>query len=518
MRGTLPGWRLELGRAAMNTGHARWHAVVFVAGLAVSAAMVARSQVTVDQYNLLARGWRLAFQGELIHHGVWATGGGQHPGSFTSLVVGLPLLIWEHHRAPVLLILASHVLAYFLLAGTLRRILTADEQLLFAVLYWLSPWRLFFSGFLWNPNLLFICGALHLTTAYRLRENPRFWPSFSHVLVLGIAAQLHVSAVLLIASTAMLWWRRYLRLHLGAAAAAAAIVALSLGPWLLAMTEDPSRWPISTATLGHGFATAWPIVQGVMNWLRFAAVGLNRSMACLDFSGVGGPGLESLGQLPVALRLLSVPSAALALWANWRLWRRPSDTSAPSEDRDPGRCWLRGVVRWSLVGALLVFGLSPVGLTGHGLLSVIHLAVLPVVLALGSLTRVPRRKALLVGLGSYAAVMIILGVGMALGSTAYRCGGPHCETAQFTVPTLLADHPMLDDLGIRRTCPPVVDDPDGWWPDGLEASPGLASEFPSHRIDLETRKNSKPGEPISRPGRDPETTPPPDQPRSDRNQ
>ncbi len=84
-----------------------------------------------------------------------------------------------------------------------------------------------------------------------------------------------------------------------------------------------------------------------------------------------------------------------------------------------------------------------------------------------------RHRALFAAVGAYSLGMIVLGAGLALGSPAYRCGGPRCLTAHFSVPTLVADHRMLDDLEIRQTCELVVDDPRGWWPDGLEA-PGEA--------------------------------------------
>ena len=41
-------------------------AAIFAAGLAMSLVMVARSQVTEDQMNLLARGWRFASEGEWL--------------------------------------------------------------------------------------------------------------------------------------------------------------------------------------------------------------------------------------------------------------------------------------------------------------------------------------------------------------------------------------------------------------------------------------------------------------------
>lgn len=484
---------------AAGARHLGWHLLIFAVGLAISALMVTRSQVTIDQFNLLARGWKLAFEGEWIPYGVWATGGGRHPGGATSLLVGLPLFAWEHHRAPVLLILASHVVAYLLLWSALRRILGSAELLLFAIIYWLSPWRLFFSGFLWNPNFLFVCGALHFFTAWRLRERAAFWPSLAHALGLGIAMQLHLSAFLLVVSSAVLWWRRYLRLHLGAVVAASALIGLSLAPWLLAMIEEPSLLPVSRSSLGHGLFALTPVLQGIVHWLRFAAVGVNRSMACLDFAGVGGPAMASIQELlPWFRLLLSAPTTLLAGWAHWRLWRRPGGLWRRYRDGDSARSWLYGVLRWSFLGALVVFGLSPVGVTGHGLLSIVHLAVLPVVLALGGLVAGRGSRALPAAVGAYAVLMVALGLALSVGSPAYRCGGPRCLTAHFSVPPLVADHRMFDDLGIRATCELVVGEPTGWWPDGLDA--------PSERV----------SQILSRRGTGPPTARPTDPPRSGR--
>ena len=152
----------------MSIRDSRWIAVIFVTGLAISATMVARSQVAGDQLNLLSLGWLLAEEGVWIPYGNPTTGAGPTPGGASSIVVGLPLMLWKHHRAPVLFIWLGHLVAYWMLDRWLRRILTPEERLVFAVLYWLNPWRLYFSGHIWNLNLLFLVGAAHFWSAYRL--------------------------------------------------------------------------------------------------------------------------------------------------------------------------------------------------------------------------------------------------------------------------------------------------------------------------------------------------------------
>ncbi len=134
--------------------------------------MVARSQVGGDQLNLLARGWLLAVRSRMVWFGNPLSTGGNAPGGVTSLLVGLPLLLWRDHRAATAAVALCHLAAFLVLDRTLARIVSPWERLLFLVLYWLSPWQLYFGTFLWNPNYLFLGGAVHLATACGCAARP----------------------------------------------------------------------------------------------------------------------------------------------------------------------------------------------------------------------------------------------------------------------------------------------------------------------------------------------------------
>ncbi|MCP4204570.1 MAG: hypothetical protein GY769_21890 [bacterium] len=56
----------------------------------------------------------------------------------------------------------------------------------------------------------------------------------------------------------------------------------------------------------------------------------------------------------------------------------------------------------------------------------------------------------------------------ALGAPPFRCGQPRCRGNVYLMPPHRSDHPMLERLGIQRTCPVTVDNPNGWWPAALE--------------------------------------------------
>src|SRR5262249_15550080 len=152
-------------------------------------------------------GWLLVTEGRFISYGNPTSAGGNAPGGFTSLLVALPLYFWHDFRAPSLVIVLFHLLAFFLLDRTLKPLLSPWERVLFALLYWLSPWRVYYSGFLWNPNYLYLFGAVHLWTTLRQRRGASFFLSLLHGACIGLAFQIHASFLLLVVASALLWWR-----------------------------------------------------------------------------------------------------------------------------------------------------------------------------------------------------------------------------------------------------------------------------------------------------------------------
>ena len=151
----------------------RFFWLVVVLGAFFSVSMLVRSQVAGDQLNMLARGWFLITDGVWIPFGLPTSAGGKAPGGLTALVTGLPLLVWRHHRAPTLLILGLQIVAFWVLDRLVSRVTGRSGRLLFAILYWLSPWRLYHSTFLWNPNTMLFFGALHFWSVYRQRHQAR---------------------------------------------------------------------------------------------------------------------------------------------------------------------------------------------------------------------------------------------------------------------------------------------------------------------------------------------------------
>lgn len=464
---------------------------VFGLGLAISILFWTRQTIGGDQLNLLARGWLLAAEGTWIPYGNPMSTGGATPGGLTSLLVGLPLLLWRDYRAPGVVILLAHALAFLTLDRALRSILSPGERLLFAILYWLNPWRVFFSGYLWNPNYLYVFGAVHLATALRLRprsgsagtgasptfvsgNRPSAFLSFVHAACLALAFEVHASFLLLVVASALLLWRGYLRLSWPAAVAGALAGSLPLVPWVIAAIHHPQIATGNRGFLGRGLLLVFPVLRGVLYLFRYVSLTVAGKMDPFDFTTSLGAAADRWLRPPLfAVTEVLGPLSLLAPLAAWlSLCRRHRGrVLAPLPPEATDRDWLGGYLLWSLLAAVVVFGLSPTTIMYWQGLILFHVAVLPVVLWLGSHLAGRRAAWVVRGAVLYAALALFVLFGMAFGSPYYRCGGRE--------PLRLAlryDHPMLHDLGILAACPMPIDDPRGWWPDVLPR-PATASRL-----------------------------------------
>lgn len=434
--------------------------VVF-AGLLLSLLFWARSHPAGDQLNLLARGWLFAAKEQWIHYGNPTSSGGAAPGGLTSLLVGAPLVVWQHHRATVIPILLTHCAAYFLLDRLLRTLLTRRERLMFALLYWLNPWRIYFSGFLWNPNYLFLFGALHLRTAYQQRNRASGAASALHTLSIGLAFQLHNSAVLLGIATLVLLLRKRMRFHWPAAIAGALASALMLIPWLRAVIRNPELLPVSDGFLGRGLLHVHPMLRGVLYWIRYPSLYVSEKWTRLDFATAAGTRFDRLAAQPleVFLTIAGVLTALAAIAANiWFFRKTQMDQPGAAE----GREWLWSYVRNCFLAALITFALAPTTVMSWQVLLLFHASVLPVAFwcaeKLGGMPSERERKIV----WGYASVSILVSLVLAFGSPQFRCGGR--DDVRFP---LREDYEMLRDLQIQQECPWPVDRRNGWSPDVL---------------------------------------------------
>ena len=431
-------------------------AVMFAVGLASGLVMLFRSQTGGDQANLLVGGWVLYTEGWWQPYGNPMSGGGFEPGGLTSLLVGLPLFVSESFRSVNALILLTHVVAYLLLDRVVRDALGPRERLLLALLYWLNPWRAYFSAHLWNPNYLYLVGAVHLWTAWKQRRGGRFRASFLHVFAIGCAFQLHGSFLILAIASGLMWWRRYLRVHWGGAVAGAAVVIASLVPWMRLVAEQPDVLPMHDGFLGRGLVTVYPLAKGFVYWLRYSSLYFSGDMTTFDFTPLLGVAADRVltPLFTVLTRWLGPVTLPAALAANVWLWRRrATGPLSRRQDDDGEREWIAGYARWCLVAAGVTFALSPTTIMMWQGLIVLHAAVLPTVMWAGTILRTRRgaRPARRIALGW--GVVTVLGLtALSVAAPMYRKGG---RDPVFVVVSRMV--PVIERTGIAEHCTVVID-------------------------------------------------------------
>jgi len=321
--------------------------------------------MTSDQEQLLTKGIKLAFLGEWEHYGNLITGGGNVPGSLTTALVGVPLMIFDSAMSPQILVGLLQLASLFLLVQALKGKFTPLQIIVFCGLFWLSPWRVS-KAILWNPSYLFLATALHLYTFDQLIKKPKsFWMSFVHVLAVGFAFELHPSALLLVIMSGFLWLRKIFRINWLGAALAAALILISLMPWFMAMQGDQGLVPVVDQDRGafhYGFSLLHPFsfIKGVMYWPRYSSLVFPHYIfSDLDFSRFGDAGLQAVLQHGFnSLRwLLGGSSIVLCLWAfGWQLrkiWEQRFRCPTPLEN----------YILASLIAMVALVALSPAELS-----------------------------------------------------------------------------------------------------------------------------------------------------------
>ena len=442
----------------------------FALGLVLSAVLLWRTLPGGDQVRLLARGWMLAERGELVPYGNPLSGGGFGPGPATSIVVGLPLFVWQDPRAPAVGIWLLHLAAWFLFDRRLRRILTPGERAAFALVYWLNPWRVAGAAVLWNPHYLFLLGAAHFATAYDQREKASFWSSFVHVASLGVALQLHPSTLLLIAISGVLFLTRTIRVSWAGVACGIATSIAALLPWLLAVKERPELLHAANRVLFRSLALVQPWLKGLHYWIRYPSFSIPKEYRIFDFTALVGAEVDRFlaPALSALVLVAGLATMVVAVAANVELFRerRPGGLLRRGPGVDGREFLLRYVVAGA-IAAIVVFAASPTTPQSWQGLVLFHVTVLPVVFWLGRrLDREPSSGAVTgrVRKSMFAAVAVgtVLALATGYGAPNFRCGGRGDLRYE-----LLDDSPMYHDLGIHAACPWPVGIAGGAWPDGL---------------------------------------------------
>lgn len=432
---------------------------IFGLGLAVSIVMALRSQVEADQVNQLRFGWWWITQDVLLPHGMPTSAGGFSPGSLITLFSAVPLMIWWDFRALALSMVVINMAAFLFLERSIRPALGSRGRWLLLLLLWLGPWRMAFSSFIWPPNYALPMGLLHLATAIHMRRKPVALATFAHVLVIGLGAQLHSSAALLALISIALFATRLIKVHWSALAAATCATLLSLIPWIHAIAADPSLAPAGAGFPFRGLALIYPMARGLGYTLRMASLSLPSRLTAFDFTPVFGAGVDHWLLPPMTL-LAGVAhlSVLVPIWAVARLFRKARRRRPWSQEADgPLRGWLKGYLSVACCTAALSFAASPTTIMYWQTQILMATIALTVVVPLEALLRTRRRTATKRVLAMWAVATVVLVIAITTAAPMFRQGGRYAAIA-----VLLADQPLIDELGLRDHCTVTIDPEHDW--------------------------------------------------------
>jgi hypothetical protein len=399
-------------------------AVLLLTGVLIQAWLSARSGIGGDQFVLFDLGLDYLEEGALSAVGKGMSGGGFIPGSLLQLLIGLPFSIWLDYRSPLVLVGFFHLAAGILSLVVLRQAAGERAALIYLVLWWLSPWRLYHSGILWEPVYVILPAALHLWSCWSLRERAGVLASAVLAATLATAFQLHGSFLILVILTVILMVRRLIRIRWEGALLGAAAGSLTLLPTAAAFLEGrlPSPAP-ADSFLGYGLVTGVPLLRGFLYWFRLGSLDVGGRLTKVIFFDGEWVAREPLGQavrggagLVVVLALASI---LLAVAATWWYFRRGGRV----EGKSGGWRWLRGYCLCAFAGLMASCAFSPVTIQSWHVLIALPAACLPVAMWIDDLWR-PRRRWLAGALVLFLALRLpeILLIG--LGCEAYRVD-PH---------------------------------------------------------------------------------------------
>jgi hypothetical protein len=366
--------------------------LILIAGVVFQLFLWSRQSLREDQLAELRLGLALVEDGHLSPVGVASSGQGHVPGSLFQLLIGVPLQFWRDYRAPGLGLVLTHMLAVAVLIATIGRAMGIRLLMFYLAVYWLSPWRTYHSGFLWNPNYLVLPAALHLGSSYLLRSRKRFLPSAVLATSIVLALQLHASFIILGFASALMIWRKLIRLDWRGAVVGVALGSLTLIPTAIAFFRGtlPDIVPHRAADAS---AITMPILnamKSLLYWFRFGSPEVGRRLGETVY--LSGDAVDATPFLPIpsaivaavalaATVAVAVPVLAAAKFLRPSLLRGSRNRTGSAHTTDIA--WTQAYALCFLLAMLATALLSPSIFQAWHVLISLHAACIPVALFLG---------------------------------------------------------------------------------------------------------------------------------------
>lgn len=247
-----------------------------ILGLGISIYYSMHQILTGDQTQMIYKGYLAARTNVWLNYGNGASAMGNVPGTLSTLLVALPLKLFDSPYSPMFFLLALRLASFMIFDSIIKRHFPQTIRLFFLLICWLNPWFQF-ESLLYNPSYLFFCSALHFWSAYHLINRSSILHSFLHILSIGLALQLHYSWPLLAAISVFLFAKRYIAINWFGVITAILVIIGSLIPYYFDVSHNVSllknQDPEANARyIGWGGVHIYPVFKALLYWLRYASL------------------------------------------------------------------------------------------------------------------------------------------------------------------------------------------------------------------------------------------------------
>ncbi|MFL7010319.1 3-deoxy-D-manno-octulosonic acid transferase [Enterovibrio norvegicus] len=349
------------------------------------AVMYANQQIlTGDQTQMLEKGYLGAYHQTWAAFGNAASAVGNVPGSLSAFVIGGPLLIWDSPWSPMLFLILLRLCSFLLLDAVIQKIFSPPVRMLFAIIYWLNPWLLY-DSLLYNPSYLCFFAALHLWSAFKLREHASFIYSFLHILAIGGAMQFHYSWPILAVISCYLLYRRMARPSWSGVAVASVVILASLIPYCLEYINNDSLSRESDRYFGYGAVHVYPVLKAIFYWLRYGSTLFsNRLITDVSFDWITSISwLKMIFQYcwQALLFIIGTITVVLSVNVNMRAWKTIKPAIKRGSPIADNKQWMLLYAGAAVLAIVINAMLSPITFSYWHLILTFPFALFPLLVA-----------------------------------------------------------------------------------------------------------------------------------------
>ncbi|MCB9091539.1 MAG: hypothetical protein H6621_09110 [Halobacteriovoraceae bacterium] len=358
--------------------------LIFFLGLFFSILFANNMIIDNDVAQMYHKGCLFAQHNVLTPYGNASSAGMGHlPGYISTLVIGIPLKIWDNPLSPLFFLLSLHLVSLGMLLNILKNNYHPIAVTFYILFFWLAPWRTS-ETFLWNPAFMVFATTLHFWSAYKMRDKKSFLMTFLHLFSIYFAFQLHNSSLVLFLMTIFLFLRGQIKVSYLSIVTFGILAIATLIPYLMHALEHPEVAPIireSDAFYGRGIIYIFPLIKGLSYWIRYTTTILPRHLfKHMEFSWITVMSIRQvITFLWPVLKFGSVLiTLVLSIWLNFKFFKREFKTlkflKYPTAILPNSRAWIRQYCLVCFAGVFCSAALSPIDLIHWHLLLVLPIA------------------------------------------------------------------------------------------------------------------------------------------------